>query len=181
LFVRLTFFWNSIFLKERLFERTYENSAFRTNGIRKKKMNFERTLFEQTTSSRFGQCLSTSFLFILLFSVSLRPFLYLFFIFVCFLNNFSLFFIRYLFLSLLMFFFPLLSTDSCYVGASFRFLSVNLILAFRSFSTIRFIFLLSFWLSQICSLYLSIHSVTIRLSSLLLLTCLSVSSSFSSS
>jgi hypothetical protein len=42
------------FSKERLFERTYKNSAFRTNGIRKKKMNFERTLFEQTTSSRFG-------------------------------------------------------------------------------------------------------------------------------
>jgi hypothetical protein len=40
------------FSKERLFERTYKNSAFRTNGIRKKKMNFERTLFEQTTSSR---------------------------------------------------------------------------------------------------------------------------------
>ena len=44
------------FSKERLFERTYKNSAFRTNGIRKKKMNFERTLFEQTTSSLMIIC-----------------------------------------------------------------------------------------------------------------------------
>jgi hypothetical protein len=69
------------------------------------------------------------------------PLLYLFFTFVCFLNNFSLSFTRYLFLSFLMFFFPLLSTYSFYVVASFLFLSVNLNLAFRSFSTMRFIFL----------------------------------------
>ncbi len=46
------------FSKERLFERTYKNSAFRTNGIRKKKMNFERTLFEQTTSSLLNKGLA---------------------------------------------------------------------------------------------------------------------------
>jgi len=40
------------FSKERLFERTYKNSAFRTNGVRKKKMNFVRTLFDQSTSSQ---------------------------------------------------------------------------------------------------------------------------------
>ncbi len=39
------------FLKERLFERTYKNSAFQTNGIRKKKMNFVRKLFNQSTLS----------------------------------------------------------------------------------------------------------------------------------
>jgi len=30
----------------------YKNSAFKKNGIQKKKMNFERTLFVQLTSSR---------------------------------------------------------------------------------------------------------------------------------
>ena len=41
-----------VFSKERLFEGTYKNSAFRTNEIRKKILNFEQTLFDRTTSSR---------------------------------------------------------------------------------------------------------------------------------
>jgi hypothetical protein len=46
----------------------YKNSAFQKNGIRKKKMNFKRTLFDQTTSSlryvetdkRFVFCLTSN-------------------------------------------------------------------------------------------------------------------------
>jgi hypothetical protein len=41
--------------KELLFERTSKIRKIRKNGIRKKKMNFERTLFDQTTSSRISE------------------------------------------------------------------------------------------------------------------------------
>jgi len=141
-------------------------------------------IFKEDFAERFGQslslrlsCLSFYFQFLCVpFSIfSLSSFVFLIIVLSSSLDI-------YFWASLCSFsVFPLLSTHSCYVVASFRFLSVNLILAFRSFTIIRFIFLLSFWLSQICSLYLSIHSVTIRQSSLFLLTCLSVSSSFSSS
>ncbi len=42
---------NSIISKERLFERTKKIRKIWKNEIRKKKMNFEWTLFDQTTSS----------------------------------------------------------------------------------------------------------------------------------
>jgi hypothetical protein len=40
-----------IISKERLFERKPKMKKIRKNGFRKKIFNFERTLFDQTTSS----------------------------------------------------------------------------------------------------------------------------------
>jgi hypothetical protein len=44
-------FQSYLFSKEVLFERMLKNSAFQKNGIQKKKLNFKRTLFDQSTSS----------------------------------------------------------------------------------------------------------------------------------
>ena len=58
-----------IFWKTGPFERTVKNKPVRKNGIHNKKMNFERTLFDQTTLSHFVWSYWLCIIFITLFFI----------------------------------------------------------------------------------------------------------------